>query len=175
LGDFAAISVDVGKKTGSWSAIGISSQPPVTVDLFTARIAHKSASTPLAYTTLPGNSYDTFLCKSSELRIQSVRNDESISAVFDEEHKIAMVVFWDAAGGSVTFDATPISASITIIADGNIALLYRLETGEVTVSDPSQSRTTTRVTVTLAGLAKTLIFDHPSGGVAGSSVCQTLG
>ena len=175
LGDSAAISVDVGKKTGSWSAIGTSSQPPATVDLFTARIEHKSTSTSLAYTTLPGNSYGTFLCKSSGLRIRSVHNDESISAVFDEEHKIAMVVFWNAAGGSVTFDPTPVSPSITITTDGNVALLYRLETGEVTVSDPSQSLTTTRVTATIAGLTKTLIFDHPSGGVAGSSVCQTLG
>lgn len=182
--DSAVLSVNFGEKNGSWSAIGTSSQPPATVDVFTARIEHKSTSTPLSYTTFPGTSYGTFLEKSNGLRLQVVRNDESISAVFDEGNKIAMVVFWDTAGGSVTFDLAPPSASITIVADGNIALLYRLETGEVTVSDPSQTLTTTRVTLTLGlggkpphwgmGLTKALTFDHPSGGVAGSSVSQTL-
>jgi len=184
LNNSAVISVDVAEKTGSWSVIGTSSQPPATIDLFTARIGHKSTFTPFSYTAFPGTSYDTFLAKSRGLRLQSVQNDEIISAVFDEGNKIAMVVFWDAAGGSVTFDPAFASASITITADGNIALLYRLETGEVTVSDPSQSLTTTQVTLTLglgrkpfqwgAGLTKTLIFDHPSGGGAGSSVCQTF-
>jgi Polysaccharide lyase family 8, super-sandwich domain/Polysaccharide lyase family 8, C-terminal beta-sandwich domain len=184
LNNSALVSVSVGEKTGSWSAIGTSSQPPPTINLFTARIEHKFISTPLSYTTFPGTSYDTFLTKSGGLRLQSVQNDEGISAVFDG-NKIAMVVFWDVAGGSVTFDPTPVYTSITITADGNIALLYRLETGEVTVSDPSQSLTKTQVTLTLGpgvkpphwgtGLKKTLIFDHPSGGVAGSSVCQTIG
>jgi hypothetical protein len=184
LNNSAVISVSVGEKNGSWSAIGTSSQPPTTVDLFTARIEHKSTSTPVSYTTFPGTSYDTFLTKSSGLHLQSVQNDESISAVFDEGNNTAMVVFWDAAGGSVTFDPAP-NAPITITADGNIALLYRLGTGEVTVSDPSQSLTRTQVTLALGpgikppqwgtGLKKTLNFDHPSGGGAGSSVGQTVG
>ena len=183
LNDSAVISAGVGEKIGSWSAIGISQQPPPTIDLFTARIEHKPASTPLSYTTFPGTSYHTFRAKSRELgpRLQSVQNDENVSAIFDKENKIAMVVFWDAAGGSVTFDATPVYTPITITADGNIALLYRLETGEVTVSDPSQLLTKTQVTVTLgprikwgAGVKKRLVFVLPSGGVAGSSVCQTI-
>ncbi|KAF8807439.1 polysaccharide lyase family 8 protein [Phlegmacium glaucopus] len=182
--DSAVLSVDVDEKNGSWSAIGTSSQPPATVDLFTARIEHKSISTPLSYTTFPGTSYATFLDKSNRLRLQFVHNDENISAVFDEGNKIAMVIFWDTAGGSVTFNPAPLFASITIVADGNIALIYRLETGEVTVSDPSQSLTTTQVTLTLGlgrkppqwgtGLTKSLIFDHPSGGLAGSSISQTV-
>jgi len=182
----AVISVSVGEKNGSWSAIGTSSQPPTTVDLFTARIEHKSTSTPVSYTTFPGTSYNTFLTKSSGLQLQSVQNDMSISAVFDEGSNTAMVVFWDAGGGSVTFVPAPANAPITITADGNIALLYRLETGEVTVSDPSQSLTRTQVTLALgpgvkppqwgaAGLKRTLNFNHPSGGGAGSSVSQTVG
>ena len=184
LGNSAVISVGVSKKTGSWSAIGTSSQPPPTIDLFSARIEHKSTFTPLSYTTFPGTSYDTFLTKSKGLRLQSVQNDQRISAIFDEGNKIAMVVFWNAAGGSVTFDPSPVYTSITITADGNIALLYRIETGELTASDPSQLLTKTQVTVTLgqgtkplqwgAGLTKNLIFDHPSGGVAGSSSGQTI-
>jgi len=184
LNKSALISVIVGEKNGSWSAIGTSSQPPTTIDLFIARIEHKSISTPLSYTTFPGTSYDSFLTKNSGLHLQSVQNDESISAVFNEGNSTAMVVFWDAAGGSVTFDPAPTSAPITITADGNIALLYRLETGEVTVSDPSQSLTRTQVTLTLgpgtkppqwgSGDKKTLNFDHPSGGGAGSSVGQTV-
>jgi hypothetical protein len=134
----------------------------------------------------PGTSYDAFLTKSSGLHLQSVRNDDSISAVYDEGSNTAMVVFWGAAGGSVTFDTAPGNAPITITANGNIALLYRLEKGEVTVSDPSQLLTRTQVTFTLglgvkppqwegAGREKTLNFDHPSGGGAGSSVSQTVG
>ena len=188
LNDSAVISVSVGKKNGSWSAIGTSSRPPTTVDLFTALIEHKSTSAPVSYTTFPGTSYDTFLTKSSGLHLLSVQNDESISAVFDGESNTAMVVFWDAAGGSLTFYPAPADAPITIAADGNIALLYRLETGEVTVSDPSQSLTRTQVTLTLGlgslrirppywgtELKKTLNFDLPSGGGAGSSVGQTVG
>lgn len=181
----AVISVSVGKKSGAWSAIGVSSQPPTTIKLFSARIEHKSTSTPVSYTTFPGTPYDTFLKKSSGLHLQSVRNDESISAVFNEGSNTAMVVFWDAAGGSVTFDPGPANATITITADGNIALLYRPETGEVTVSDPSQSLARTQVTLTLgkgikppkwgAGDKKTLNFDLPSGGKAGSSVGQAVG
>ena len=182
----AAISVNVGEMNGSWSAIGTSSQPPTTVDLFTALIEHKSTSTPISYTTFPGTSYDTFSTKISGLQLQSVRNDKSISAVFDEGSSTAMVVFWDAGGGSVTFGPTPANTQITITADGNIALLYRLETGEVTVSDPSQSLTRTQVTLALGsgvkppqwgpgGLKKTLKFVLPSGGGAGSSVSQTVG
>lgn len=181
----AALSVSVGEMNGSWSAIGTSSQPPTTVDLFTARIEHKSISTPVSYTTFPGTSYDDFITKSSGLHLQSVQNDKSISAVFDEGSNTAMVVFWHAKGGSVTFNPAPANASITITADGNIALLYRLETGEVTVSDPSQSRKRTQVTLKLgpgvkppqwgaAGLKKTLKFVHPSGGGAGSSESQTI-
>jgi hypothetical protein len=185
LNNSAGISVNVDKKTGSWSAIGTSSQPPTTIDLFIARIEHKSTITPVSYTTFPGTSYDTFLTKSRGLHLQSVQNDKSISAVFDEGNNTAMVVFWDPAGGSVTFDPAPANASITITADGNIALLYRLETGEVTVSDPSQSLARTQVTLTLgpgikpprwgAELERTLNFNHPSGGGAGSSVGQTIG
>jgi len=84
----------------------------------------------------------------------------------------------------VTFNPAPLYASITVVADGNIALLYRLDTGEITVSDPSQSLTTSQVTLTLglgkkpsqwgAGLTKTLFFDHPSRGVTGNSVSQTI-
>lgn len=185
LDNSAVISVSVGETNGSWSAIGTSSQPPTTIDLFAARVEHKSTSTPISYTTFPGTSYHTFLAKSSRLRLRSVQNDEDISAVFDEENNTAMVVFWDAAGGSVTFDPAPANAPITITADGNIALLYRIETGEVTVSDPSQSLARTQVTLTLGpgrkpfqwgeGFKKTLNFDHPSGGGAGSSVGQTVG
>ena len=181
----AVISVSVTKKSGSWSAIGISSQPPTTVELFTARIEHKSISTPVSYTTFPGTSYETFVKKSAGLHLQSVQNDKSISAVFNGGSNTAMVVFWDAAGGSVTFDPGPANAPITITADGNIALLYRLETGEVTVSDPSQSLVRTQVTLTLGqgtkppkwgnGLVETLNFNHPSGGGAGGSVGQTVG
>lgn len=180
------ITVSVGKKNGSWSAIGTSSQPSTTVDLFTARIEHDNSTfTPVEYTTFPGTSNETFSTKSSGLNIQSIRINQSISAVYDGGNNILMVVFWDMGGGSMAFAPSSADAPITITADGNTALLYRLETGEVTVSDPSQTLTKVQVTISLgkgatpphwgaAGLIETLDFKYPSGAAAGSSVSQTI-
>lgn len=185
FGNPTNVTINTGEKNGSWSDIGTSSQPPTTVDLFTALIEHNSTFTPLGYTTFPGTSYDTFLTKSRGLKLQSIQNDQSISAIFDGENNTAMVVFWNMGGGSVTFAPSPAFAPITVTADGNIAIIYRLETGEVTVSDPSQTLTNARVTIALgtgakpthwgaAGLKVTLDFIYPSGGAAGSSVSQTI-
>jgi hypothetical protein len=178
------LSLRVGEQTGNWSSIGTSGQPPVTVDLFAAWIEHKSPHVPVSYTVFPGTDVDTFLGKSERLRLQSVQNDAHVSAVFDETHNTAMVVFWDSVGGSLRFVPSPRDAPITITADGNIAIIYCIYSGNVTVSDPSQELKTVQVTLSLEqgrkppqwgnGLSKDLVFVLPTGGLAGSSISQNI-
>ena len=180
----ATVSVQVGEKTGNWSAIGTSTQPPPTVDLFAAWIDHSNLAVPISYTILPGTTQKAFTKKVKKLALQEIQNDNSISAVYDQTNRIAMFVFWEATGGSVTFSPGGKLAPITILVTGNIALIYRLDTGEITVSDPSQSLIAAQVSLTLGagqkpkhwgtGVVKTLVFQLPTDGLAGSSVTQTI-
>lgn len=182
--DAFTVSVDVGEKSGNWSTIGTSTQPPATVDLFSARIEHQTLSAPVEYTAFPGTTMVSFETKKAQLQLQTIQNNGDISAVYDAKNKVAMAVFWDAAGGSITFTPDAKSAPITISADGNIAIIYKLKTGEVIASDPSQTLIAVQVTLTIGtgrkpavwgqGLSKGLIFEFPSGGLAGSSVVQFM-
>jgi hypothetical protein len=185
LNDSASLSLQIGAKTGNWSDIGTSTQPPVSVDLFAAWIVHEDISIPLAYTAFPGINYGNFLQKKDQLRLRTIQNDDSVSAVYDEVNKRAMFVFWDVDGGSVTFNPGQTLAPTTVTVNGNLAVIYTLQTGEVTISDPSQTLLTVQVSLELGvgeappywGLsrAKSLVFQLPSGGFAGNSVTQILG
>jgi len=176
--------VQVGEKTGNWANIGTSTQPPITVDLFASWIEHDTISAPISYTVFPGTSQTSFKRKVNQLSLQDIQNDGAISAVYDAANQIAMFVFWQTSGGSITFSPDTKSAPITVTATGGVALIYKLKTGEVTVSDPSQSLIAVQVSLALgpgqkpkqwgAGIIKTLVFQLPSDGLAGSSVTQTI-
>lgn len=170
------LSVQVGEKTGSWSAIGISTQPPATVDLFAAWITHNPLNTSVAYTAFPGTDPISFQTKKRNSKIQSIRNDESVSAVSDPVHHKMMVVFWDAAGGAVEFPSlTTTLGPVAISADGAVTILFNTKTGDVTVSDPSQELQAVVVTIVWHGNhVKSMVFALPEGGVAGSSVTQNI-
>jgi hypothetical protein len=178
------LSVKTGMKTGDWSKIGTSSQPPTTVDLFAAWINHTSISVPVEYGVFPGTSYDNFTSKSQIPRIQSLQNDAHISAIYDQANHTAMAVYWDASGGRVSFTPSQQAAQITISSSAKAAVIYCLDTGNVTVSDPSQTLKTVNITLTLGNgqkpsrwgnsPSKSLIFSLPSGGLAGSSVSQDV-
>lgn len=180
----ASLSVQFGDKSGNWSVIGTSTQPPITVNLFAAWIEHDTLSASIEYTAFPGTTQKQFKQKSNQLQLQTIQNDGTISSLFDEANQTFMAVFWVGIGGSVTFTPGKKAAPITINASGNIALIYKLNTGEVTISDPSQSIIATQVSLTLgvgnkpkhwgAGLTKTLVFQLPTDGLAGSSVTQTI-
>lgn len=170
--DGLPVSVQIGQKTGDWSKIGTSTQPPTTVDLFAAWIPHPSLTTPISYTVLPGTTQENFVTKSSQLRLRTIQNDAHISAVVDDSHNTSMVVFWDPAGGSVTFQGPPAFGQITIASNGNAAVILQLQTGDITVSDPSQNLSTLRITLIQQGSTKTFNFALPRGGLAGSSVTQ---
>jgi hypothetical protein len=174
LGDNDTLFVEVGEKSGSWSAIGTSTQPPATFDIFAAWIEHGTPASPISYSTFPGTTFDHFVTKQAQLRLQSVVNDGSVAAVYDEEHQTAMVVFWEEDGGSVTI-TPPGCAPTTICADGNIALIYRFSEAAIYVSDPSQTLREVQVDLDL-GVYQSRSFNIalPTGGLAGSSVRQSL-
>ena len=91
-GEGMRVTVDVGPKTGNWSAIGISAQPPPTVDLFAAWIEHEpedGAFPAIAYSVFPGTNYDEFTANSvlSRHRLKTLKNDGDVPAVYDEKRK----------------------------------------------------------------------------------------
>lgn len=178
-----SLSLNVGEESGNWSVIGTSTQPPITVDLFSASIVHETLNASLAYTIFPGTDFNTFIDKSSRSNIRVIQNDASVSAVLDSSGSTVMAVFWAAGGGSVTVGPNS-PASFTVSTNGTAALIFDFESGAVTVSDPTQTLSALSVTLAVGsgnvpsqwkgGLSKTLTFALPSGGVAGSSVSQNV-
>ncbi|KAG5653076.1 hypothetical protein H0H81_002456 [Sphagnurus paluster] len=178
------LSVQTGSKTGDWATIGTSEQPPTTVNLFAAWVQHTSLATPISYTAFPGTDSTTFSTKVQQLRLQAVRNDARGSAVFDEVNNTAMIVFWDGSAGSITFTPPGLGA-ITISSNGNVAIIYKLNTGQVVAADPSQTLSTIQVTISIptgkkppvwssSSSTKILTFSLPQGGTAGNGVTLTV-
>jgi hypothetical protein len=161
------LSLRADRREGNWSMIGISTQPPVSVDLFTAWIDHENA-TNAEYTAFPGVSVEEFQRKQTTTRITTLQNDDKVSGVFDELNEQAMIVFWGAGGGNV--DVYTSLGRVTIRADKPIALIWDLKARNVTIADPSQL--TESVEVSIGN--KHIAFQLPSDGNAGASVTQTL-
>lgn len=182
------LSVEASSRTGNWADIGISTQGEATVDLFAAWIDHGPAGTPftpVSYTIFPAINNGIFFAKVPLTKITNIQNDAHITAVYDEAHRTAMFVFWDSVGGCASFSPSNWEAPVTVAANGNSAVIFRLDTGQVTVSDPSQTLSALQVTITVENtgavppgwgydLSKQLTFQLPSGGMAGASVSQQL-
>lgn len=172
------LSLSVGERTGAWSAIGTSTQPPETVDLFAAWIEHQDLTQPVSYTIFPGTTFDGFQIKSGYRKIVSLQNDAYISAILDADYNTVSAVFWDMYGGALFlenefFNLGP--ASITV--NGGVALMLNLDAGTFTVSDPSQKLTSVDVLVEgikETPLAFTVNLPFGPGGLAGSSVTVPL-
>lgn len=176
------LTTQVGTVTGNWSAIGTSTAGPNTVDLFAAwldqGVGPSSSFPALSYTTFPVVDPDTFISKSAETRLRNIQNDAHASALYDETHRTAMIVFWDTTGGSVQF-LTETRTNVTVQVNGNSIVLFCLDTGAITVSDPSHTLANLSLNITLTELqcqpqTKKLSFALPTGGLAGSSVTQTF-
>ena len=180
-----SLSVDMGRRTGSWGAIGISRRPDADVDLFSAWLTHSNRSTSASYSVFPATDFDTFLQNSENSLIIEIQNDESASAIFDFVHKTAMVVFWPSSGGTITIPPSA-SGDAPVIIQSNAGLLIVLQedTWTVSIADPSQTLTSVDVTFQLGsgnvpsgwtfGQSKVLSILLPSGGAAGSSVIALL-
>ncbi|ESK88903.1 polysaccharide lyase family 8 protein [Moniliophthora roreri MCA 2997] len=166
-----SLSLDVGPKTGNWATIGTSKQPPATVDLFAAWLQHTSLSSPLAYSVYPGtDSIDAFAQKSGATQLQTIQNDASISAVYDQVNRVVMVVFWASNGGCVTLDGE----NTNLCSSAASAVVFNAKSDSVTVSDPSQSLSSLDIRVESGGTEKGVTFELPQGGQSGGSVTKSL-
>ena len=191
LGSPVSVSVQTGNKTGNWSTLGISTQPPSNVDMFAAWIEQPQEQTSFAYKIFPATDQTAFQQKASQhqFRHRVLVNDKTTSAILDTQDDTAFIVFWAAGGGSVTVPGSSPGSSgfsdVTVSSDINSAMVYHRSTGEVVVSDPSQTATSlaldleagaagTKAPGFEAGSQRRLVFTLPSGGLAGSSVSQSL-
>jgi hypothetical protein len=92
-------------------------------------------------------------------------------------------VFWNALGGLVTFRPDPAFAAIMVSVDDGVAIIYKLQSGQITFSNPSQNLATIHVTVSSGpgthlplwrgSLTQTLTYNLPQGGQAEGSVTKT--
>ena len=181
------VSVQTGNKTGNWTTLGISTQPPSNVDMFAAWIEQPMGQTSLAYKIFPATDQRSF--REKMLRTQFSHrvlvNDKATSAILDTQDDTVFSVFWGADGGSVTVPGSPGFAAVTVSSDINSAIIYHRSKGEVVVSNPSQTASTLVLDLKTgtvgrrppgfeAGPRRTLVLALPSGGLAGSSVSQSL-
>ncbi|KAI0662798.1 galactose mutarotase-like protein [Cubamyces menziesii] len=176
------LAVDFGPRSGDWATIGISTVGETTVNLFSAWINHGSGANldiPISYTVYPAIGQEEFQFKTLKTQLYPIKNDASVSAVFDAAHRVAMFVFWGANGGSATFVPSLLEGPVTVQTNANAAIIYDLDKRTLTVSDPSQTLSSVQVTIK-AGLLgsrnKVLSVALPSGpgGLAGSSVSVKL-
>jgi hypothetical protein len=177
------LSLQWGNRTGDWSSTGIFSGQE-TVNLFAAWLHHKDISAPTSYVVYPAVDYGTFALKRASTHLTEIQNDASVSALLDEDHYTVFGVFWDAAGGSFTF-TDEVYGSMKIESSTHAAFIYRVDTGNITVVDPSRmsSHLTLKISVEdgsggpceWGGESNvTAHFDLTSSGLAGSSVSQIL-
>lgn len=182
-----SLKVETGDKTGNWSELGISAHPISTVDLFVAWVDQPISNT-FAYSVFPGTTQKEFEKKAfkSVFEHKVIRNDKHVSAVLDQTTDTAMIVFWDSDGGSVSIPGTLLGRSgVTLSVDANAVVIYKIGVGNVTVSDPSQNKTSLKMQLKAQGFGekpkgfgnsavKQLSFQLPVNGSAGSSISQTL-
>lgn len=172
--------VSIEEKTGSWAKIGASTQPPIAANLFTATIGHLNTSTSAEYTIFPGTTDHTqFQSKLDNLNLITSSN-LSVTSLYDYTHQTIYLVFWDDNGGSYTFN-TSRSTNITIRAPAGCALIYNIETGNVTLADPTQKSINIQIVLSVSGTPPSiwpetsgsqdvnLSFVLPSSGQAGDS------
>ena len=167
------LSIRAGPRAGTWSAIGSSTQPPAQADVFAAWIQHTNLGAPLSYTVFPGVTFDQFRTKRGSVRVRTIGNDDEFSAVYHENRNVASFVFWGGEGGEAKFTPTS-GGEITLSANANVAVIFRVAAREVTVSDPSQTVKSVRVVVTQGSSTSTLTFDLPTDGLVGWSVTKKL-
>ncbi|KAH8988956.1 polysaccharide lyase family 8 protein [Lactarius akahatsu] len=174
-----ALSLSVGQRTGAWSTIGTSTQPPETVDLFAAWIEHQDLTRPFSYTIFPGTTLDSFRGKCENRRIIPLQNDAHVSAIFDADRWTISAVFWDVGGGTLTLQCeTPSGERLaSITTSGNVALILDLRARTLTVSDPSQTLASVDILIQRfigAPLEFTVELPTGPGGFAGNSVTQLI-
>ena len=179
------LNLRMGSRQGDWSKIGTSTQPPIEVDLWAGWLQHTNKTQPAAYTMYPGVSYADFQTKASQQKIQTLANNRTITALFDQSTSTAMIVFWSSGSSSLTMTTSPAQASIRVATTAGVVVMFSTQTGAVQVADPSQSLTTVTLSFNLGAgqkppfwtgnqTTKSLTFQLPRGAVAGNSSSQVL-
>lgn len=182
-----SLSLQLGPKTGNWQAIGSSNAAPNTVDMFAAWLSHDNIAAPVTYAMYPGTTQDTFAQKAQAepTNLIVVRNDGSISALLDSVHNTAFIAFWTTAGSTITIPSLKTGVgAIQVKSNGSSTLILRMDTWDVTVSDPTQTLTSLLLNFTLLtgtappgwGTVKSrpVTVALPVGGVAGESISASL-
>ncbi|KAF8642386.1 hypothetical protein AX16_009654 [Volvariella volvacea WC 439] len=157
-----SLSIQTGVKSGSWSSIGSSKQPPTQVDMFTAWLNHHNLTSAINYAIYPATTPSTFQAKIDNSNFQSIRNDGSISALLDTKHSTVMLVFWNDSGGTAVIPSTNGTAPLTMKSSGPACVILKLDTWTITVADPTQSVQLLTFTLSLGS------GDIPTGWPGGS-------
>lgn len=166
------VTVNTGNRTGAWTVLGASLQPPTSADLFAAYIEHddENLAVPISYSVYPAVSKDAFLALTIEdpAKIVTVANDDSTSAVYHATENVLSVVFWSPGGGSVTF------AGSTMQSSAAVTLVVSFKDKTFTVADPSQTLSTVTLNFNSKGLSKkSVVVSFPSSTL-GKSITQPL-
>jgi len=173
----ASLSVSVGQKSGSWSALGISTQPTENVNLFAAWLQHKSLDSAVGYTVYPGLDQSTFNSVASDTskQVTTFASDDNAHGVLDNATKDSMVVFWK-AGTSVDVPVGP--CTMTIKSDvPSVVVISPSSNWTVTASDPTQTLSSINLQVsTNNGFSQNFPFTLvTSNGLAGQGVTMNWG
>ncbi|KAI0078908.1 polysaccharide lyase family 8 protein [Panus rudis PR-1116 ss-1] len=175
-----SLSISTGTRSGQWSSIGTSHQPPISVDLFAAWLHHEDIHKAVSYQVYPATTLSSFQSKSASSSIQIVQNDKAISAILDGS--TALAVFWEFNGGQFTV-SSPEGASIVISSSAAAAVVVRMDAWDVTVADPTQKLPSLTLNLSVSSgptpsgwdtSKKSVTFEMPGGGEAGSSVTRHI-
>ncbi|KAG9035110.1 hypothetical protein FRB95_011977 [Tulasnella sp. JGI-2019a] len=174
-GDSHQLAVTVASRSGNWSAVGVSTVPGATVELFSATLQHPASnlSAPLAYSIYPAtDSYATFKTKTEQRSVSTIRNDAEAAAVLDDQKGVVMVVLWTSGGGTVDFP------SLSVTSDQAGIVIFDYITGELTFADPTQALNNATVTIMRTGegdpSTHTANLGLPQWETAGQSVTVTV-
>ncbi|KAI9512678.1 galactose mutarotase-like domain-containing protein [Russula earlei] len=120
------LSLSVGGRRGDWSR----------------GLNIRTMTQPISYAIFPDTTFDGFQNKKDSRNIVCVQNDAHISAILDLDYDTVSAVFWDVFGGYIPLhDLASSYGPPSITFSGNVGLMHNFNTGELTVSEPSQTLT----------------------------------
>lgn len=194
----ATLSVSAGPRSGNWTDLGTSTQPPTTVPLFAAWIRHPDdqLSAPLGYTAFPGVWDPKQLCDAvAKVDLVTLANEPSRMGLFDAKKDIVYGAIWAAGAKPLRIPIPgiplPLGPKLYIATDQPVLYIADLHDRNplkwtITVAEPTQALESVNITLSLGGiqpppswlradiLGRTITVKLPTGGEAGSSVTVKL-
>lgn len=170
------VYIDSKPRYTNWSEVGISigTDPQ---QLWTSYIKHSKTNTSgllTQYIVQPAISHAAFDANVAEgkmpIQLAFHASSPQVNAAYSPADKTIATAFWTAGTYSTPW-------SCTIKTDKPcVVLLKQLDKDNyrVTVSDPSQSLTSVKLTITMEGVTKSNTFSLPTGNQAGNGVVKTL-